>query len=85
METSSQPLPTEVLSLIASSNAMKKGIDPKDYEEEFFIPQSLVNVLNLVLQEYGIPSSYEGDIHPEIREQLWNIIWDYSTPLTSKN
>ena len=71
-------LPNEVLSLIASSNAMKKGIEPEDYVEDFFISQPLVNVLNLVLEGYGIPSSYEGNIHPEIREQLWNIIWDYS-------
>ena len=75
---------TEVLALIASSNAIKKGIETVEYREDFFIPQKLVNILNLVLQEYGIPASHEGDIHPETREKLWNIIWDYSIPLTDE-
>ena len=70
-------LPNEVLCLFASSYEMKRGMKP-DECEEFFIPQNLVDLLTRVLETYSIPNSYAGNLHPEIREELWNIIWDYS-------
>ena len=78
-EFSPKPLPDDVMSLIHSANAIKKGIIPEEYDEPYFISLSLANVLNLVLKDYGISPDYEGEINPTVRKKLWNIIWDYST------
>lgn len=79
IEFTPNPLPYDVMALIHSANAIKKGIIPEEYDEPYFISLSLANVLNLVLKDYGISPDYEGEINPTVREKLWNIIWDYST------
>ena len=63
-------LPNDVLGLISSARQYKGA----SIDDSFFLPNSFVNTMQLVLRDYSIPQDLEGDIPDNVREHLWAII-----------
>ena len=66
-------LPNDVLGLISDARKWK---GKSSIDDSFFLPNSFVNTLQLVLRDHGIPHDFEGDIPENVRYHLWAIIWD---------
>ena len=67
-------LPNDVFGIIDYyiSNVMDKGY----LNHSYFLKQSFVGVLKMILRDNGIPCDYEEQLPEPCRTQIANIVWD---------